>query len=383
MVQLHGIPPRLLLALAAALLLAGCPDDGLDAGGDGVTAARPSVEGPVVVVSTLDPEPAEALWKELRRQVRRLDLQVETVADEELATRVAAGGLDLVISARTGPIEAVAADGLLAPLPEQLTFGLPDARIGVDHRWIAIGLRARVIAIRRIVANKPRYVSDLSDARFRGRVARSLPRGDGFLTTVATLMADRANTIPPAFLRGLAGNSGETVLEDDPTTLAAIVGGQAQLALVDHTVFFRHIIGETIGGPLAGQAVAEASLEAIFPDSDGTGAAWSATGAGIVSGASNADGALVLLGVLLSAEAQRAWSDASLEYPAVEGVSAATGLPPASQVVWSETSLTELASLRAGALRYIEELENPRPEVPNPSPPEPDEASPDADKATD
>ena len=102
-----------------------------------------------------------------------------------------------------------------------------------------------------------------------------------------------------------------------------------------------------------------------------------------IPGARGRPGALVLLGVLLSAEAQRAWSDASLEYPAVEGVSAATGLPPASQVVWSETSLTELASLRAGALRYIEELENPRPEVPNPSPPEPDEASPDADKATD
>ena len=369
----NGIPRPALLALTAAvLLMAGCSGDGLDAGGGEVGTSRPAVQGTVVVASTLDPGPAEALWKQLDRQVKKLDLKVETVTDEGLSARLAAGGVDLVVSARTGAIERVAAEGLLAPLPEQLTFGLPDARIGVGQRWVAISLRARVIAVRRMMANKPRYVTDLSEARFRGRVARSQPRTDGFLTTLATLMADRAASIPPTFLRGLADNCGATILPDDPATLAALLDGQAELALVDHTAFFRHFIGDAAGGPLAARAVAEAPLEAILPDSDGTGAAWSATGAGVAARAGNPEGALVLLEVLLSPEAQRAWSEASLEYPAVEGVSAADGLPAASQVVWSQTSLAELASLRPGALQHVEDHENPKPEVPDPGedPPE-------------
>ena len=356
MVGPHGIPrPALLVLTVAALLLAGCSGPS----GDGVEGDRPTVQGPVVVVSTLDPAHAEPLWKHLKRRIKRLDLTVETVADAELFPRVAAGGVDLILSGRTGPIESLTDAGLLAPLPEAITFGLPDARIGVRQRWIAIGLRARVIVVKRILANKPRYVTDLSEARFRGRVARSSEDGDGFQTTLATLMADRAESIAPVFLRGLDDNCGPAVFPADAETIAALAGGAAEIALVDHTAFYRHALGDAAGGPLADRKVAEAALEAIFPDSDGTGAAWSATGAGVATTAPHPDDAHVVLEVLLSAETQRVWSDLSLEYPAVEGVSAAAGLPAASQIVWSQTTLDELASLRSGALKHIEDWRNP------------------------
>lgn len=360
MAPLLRIPrPALLTLIGAALLLAGCSGEDPGPSPDDGDATRLTVSGPLVVASTLAPGPAEALWKELRSQVRRLDLTVETVTDDALSQRLAAGGIDLVLSARTAPIERLAAEGLLAPLPERITLGVPDARLGVGHRWLAIGLRARVIAVRRMMANKPRYVTDLSEARFRGRAARSPLTAEPAVTTVATLMADRAARFPPAFLAGLTANCGDRVLDDEPATVAALAERKADLALVDHTIFFGHVIGDAAGGPLAGRAVAESSLEAIFPDADGTGAAWSATGAGVATGAGNPDGALALLEVLLSDPVQAAWSMASLEYPATEGVPAAPGLPPADGVTWSRTSLAELAAHRAGALAHVDHLLHP------------------------
>lgn len=350
-------PPAHLALMAAALLLVGCSGSDVHPRGDGPATPRPTVEGPVVVLSTLDPTAAEPLWAHLRRQVRRLDLQVETIGDSELAARTGTGGVDLVLSARTGPIEQLAADGLLAPLPEQVVALVPEQRVGAGRRWLAIGLRARVIVAHRMLANKPRYVTDLSETRFRGRVARSPMHGDGFVAGMATLMADRAESIPPAFLAGLAANCDATVLPDDPQTVASVAERRADLALVDHTAFFRHVLGDAAGGPLAERTVAEASMEAIFPDSDGTGTAWSATGAGVAASASNTEGALVLLELLLSSAGQRAWADASLEYPSVEGVPATLGLPVAGSVRWSRTSLDELAAHRPGAMSHIDELD--------------------------
>ncbi len=348
------------LLLGAALLLSGCPGD-TSQDPDGDATPKPRVSGSVVLVTTLAPALSDALHQELRSRVRGLDLSVETVTDDALTGRVAAGGVDLVLSRRTAPVESLAAGGLLLPLPEQLVGRVPEGRVGVGGRWLAIGLRARVITTRRMLANKPRYVTDLSEARFRGRTACTDPTDDGFVAGVATLMADRARGIPRAFLAGLLANCGELVLPDDAATVAAVADRRADLALVDHTAFFTRVLGDSAGGPLAGRAVAEASIEAILPDADGTGAGWSATGAGVVAGAPNSEAAFVLLEVLLSPGVQTAWSTISLEYPAVEGVPAAPGLPAAESVRWSRTSLAEIAANRLGAVELIERRGEPLP----------------------
>ncbi|MBN93710.1 MAG: hypothetical protein CL928_06480, partial [Deltaproteobacteria bacterium] len=191
---------------------------------------------------------------------------------------------------------------------------------------------------------------------------RTVATNSSFVGGVSSLIADHGESTTADFLSGLHANTKETgnIYPKHTPTVAAVAEGNADLALVNHYYFYRSVLGKealaSADPNLAERKVAEAPIVAIYPDADTSGVAWNVTGAGLVAGASNVDGALAILDVLLSSEGQKAFAWTNREYPVVEGVPSAPGVTPADQFKWSATPLSTLAGHQQGAVKLIQTL---------------------------
>jgi iron(III) transport system substrate-binding protein len=78
-------------------------------------------------------------------------------------------------------------------------------------------------------------------------------------------------------------------------------------------------------------------------------------GIGLIEGADDPDAALAFADYLLSDKAQEYFASETFEYPLIEGVSAAEGLAPLSEIGHPDIALGDLADLR-GTLDLLSDV---------------------------
>jgi iron(III) transport system substrate-binding protein len=321
------------------------------------------VEGQVVVLSARDEKFMEPLWELLRAQHPGLELVIDYGKDAPYLDRMraekGAPRADLFLSKGSAAIAAASREGLLAPLDEALLARVPEAVRGADGRWVGLSKRARVIVAKRDLSDAPKTTVELAAPRFAGRLARTVATNSSFVGGVTTALADRGEEGAASWLGGLQSNTrdGTHVYPKHTPAVAAVMQGQADLALVNHYYFYRAVLGKEYD-PTLDAAAAQAKLDvapivALFP-TDESGVAWNVTGAGIVANGPNPAAATAVLDVLLSAEGQQAFAWTNREYPVVDGVPAAPGVTPASDFTWSQTPLEKLAELQPKAVELIQ-----------------------------
>ena len=364
----RALLPLLLLLTALVACSGGETTDATPAAaapeGQDVEAPPPAVEGKVVVLSSRDEKFMRPLWDLVAEQHPKLELVVDYGKDAAYLDRLRAEGdapqADLFLSKASAGVTAAASEELLAPLPPRLLDRVPERYRGAGGRWIGLSARARVIVARRMLANKPLSVTDLASSRFKGRVARTVATNESFVGGIAALLGDLGEAGTRDFLTHLDTNSEGNVHPKHTPAVAAVAEGTADLALVNHYYFYRQVLGKipdpAMTAAEAEAKLAEAPIEAIWPDADGAGVAWNVTGGGVITNAKNAEQALAVLEVLLSPEGQEAFAWANREYPVVAGVPAPPGVRPAESFAWSETSLTELAARHDQAVALIQEV---------------------------
>jgi iron(III) transport system substrate-binding protein len=320
-----------------------------------------AVEGKLVVLSARDEKFMEPLWDLVRSKHPNLELVVDYGKDapylDRLRAEKDAPRADLFLSKGSAAIAAAAKDGLLAEMPADLRDRVPERDRG--DRWVGLSKRARVIVARRDLADAPSTIAELADPKYAGRLARTVATNSSFVGGVTTVLADAGEEGAQAFLQGLHDNTkdGPHVYPKHTPAVAAVVAGQADLALVNHYYFYRAILGKEYDAALTAEQAQskldEAPVVAIFP-SDESGVAWNVTGGGIVDGGPNPAAARAVLDVLLSPEGQQAFAWTNREYPVVEGVPAAAGVRPASEFRWSDAPLIKLAELQPKAVELIQ-----------------------------
>ncbi len=363
---------HLLLAAAAlgALMLVACSGDTPDGpGGEPVpeverTPAEPQVTGKVVILSSRDEKFMRPLWEEVRRRHPKLELVVDYGKDAAYLDRIRSEGgspqADLFLSKGSAAATAAAGEGLLEPLPQDLLDRVPERFRGDGGRWVGLSARARIIVARRILASKPQSVTDLASPRFKGRLARTVATNSSFVGGVTAMLAQLGEANTRDLLIGIDSNSEGNVHPKHTPAVAAVAEGQADLALVNHYYFYRRVLGKDFDPSLsaadAERQIAEANIEAIYPDADAGGVAWNVTGGAVITGASNRGQALAVLRVLLSADGQQAYAWTNREYPVVDGVPSAPGVRSADTFNWSDVPLPELAAHNDAAVALIQEL---------------------------
>lgn len=253
---------------------------------------------------------------------------------------------DVYIGQDAGALGALAKNGILLELPEEITsLVVSEAFRSPDSLWVGLSARARVLAynpelVEELGLELPESIFDLTGETWTGIV--------GWVPTNASLQA-QVTAIRVLFddetalewLEGLVANEAQ-VYSNNGGALQAVIDGEVPVALINHYYLYRN---------LAENPEITTQLH-YFPAGD-AGALVNIAGAAVLATTDQPEEALILIEYLLSESAQTYFAEQTYEYPLVEGVEPAADLKPLAEIEVPEIDLTDLDDLET-TLEIIE-----------------------------
>lgn len=246
-----------------------------------------------------------------------------------------------------GALGAVSAEGLLAPLPQSVLDLVPANYRSAEGTWVGVSGRARVIAYdaEQVPADQvPTSIFELTDPKWKGQVAIA-PTNASFQSFVTALRVTDGDDVARTWLEGLVANDVQK-FEKNSLILDAVDAGQVQLGLINHYYWYEK----------AAEVGADSMRAQIaFTAPQDPGSLVNVAGVGITSAAANSNNANALVQWLLTPTAQQYFVDNTFEYPVVEGIAAADGLPALETLRGPDIQLAQLADL-PGTLAMLEDV---------------------------
>lgn len=320
------------LAVLAVGFLAACgAEDDTDADDQGASADA------LVVYVGRDEELVAPLVEQFTEETG-VEVEARYADTPELAATLAAEGdrtpAHVFLSQDAGALGLLADEGLLQPLPAEVTEAVLPEYTSTDGSWVGVTGRARVIVYdgEELAADEvPGAVDAFTDEEWAGRVGFP-PSNASFQSFITGYRVAEGDDAARAWLEGMAANDVQQY-EDNSATLEAVNSGALDVGLINHYYWY--------------QAAAELGEENMraqlkFADAGDPGSLVNVTGAGIVS---DHPEALTFVEYLVSEEGQRYFVDNTYEYPLVEGVDAPEGLPALTDLEGPITDLADLADL--------------------------------------
>ena len=337
---------RLKLTLRAAPLLAGAAlAGGLAAcGGDEDGGG----EGSLTIYSGRSEEYVGPLYDRFEEQTG-VELDVRYGDSAELAATLREEGenspADLFFSQDAGALGALEGEGLLEPL-DQRTLDLVDRAYRSDAGdWVGISGRARTVAYNTDAVSEdelPESVLDFTDERWKGRIGWA-PTNASFQAFVTVMRHVEGEDATREWLEGIVANDPESY-PDNEALRDAIAAGEVDVGLINHYYVAQAIEEEGEDYP----------VRLFFPPNGDVGSLVNVAGAGVVTGADDAETALELIEFALSSPEQQYFADEVKEYPLVRGVKADPTLVPLAEIEQPEADLSDLGDLQ-DTLTVIEE----------------------------
>jgi iron(III) transport system substrate-binding protein len=337
----------LLCTLGLILGAAGC-GSGDESGAQSGAAAS---GGSLTVYSGREEELVEPLF-ELFEEETGIDVEVRYGDSAELAATIAEEGenspADAFFAQDPGSLGAVADEGLLAELPEDLLERVDERFRDDENRWVGTSGRVRVLAYNTEAldeAELPESVFELTDPSWRGRVGIA-PTNGSFQAFVTAMRLTEGDDRAREWLEGLRENEPK-VYESNTPIVEAVAAGEIDVGLVNH--YYLYLVKEE---------QPDAPVENHFFPGDDPGALVSAAGVGIVEDAENEEEARALVDFLLSEPGQRFYVDEAeeAEYPLIAGVEPKEGLPPLDELEGPDIDLAELGPELEETLELLNEV---------------------------
>jgi iron(III) transport system substrate-binding protein len=344
-------------ALAAtALTLAACGSSTTDSASTDATSAPASeatsaaAEGALTVYSGRSEELVAPLFAEFT-EATGIPVEARYGDTAELAAQLIEEGANtpaqVYFAQDAGALGALAAEGLLAPLPAAAVGAVPAVYQAQDGTWTGVTGRARVIAYdsEQVAADQvPQSVFELTDPTWKGQVAIA-PTNASFQSFVTAMRLSDGDDATKAWLEGLVANEVQTY-EKNSLILDAVDAGQAKLGLINHYYWY--------------QKAAEVGADAMraqlgFTAPKDPGSLVNVAGVGVLAPAADNTAAAEFVTWLLSPEIQQWFVENTYEYPLVEGVAIVDGIPPLSELSGPDVPLADLADL-PGTLEMLTEV---------------------------
>jgi iron(III) transport system substrate-binding protein len=331
-------------ALALVLAAAAC------GGEDDQAEVAPAGDAAVVVYSGREEEIVEPLFEQFEQETG-IDVEVRYGDSAELAATIAEEGdaspADVFFAQDAGSLGAVAAEGLLAQLP-QATLDRVEPRFrDPDGRWVGTSGRVRVLAYNTDAlseADLPESVLELTEPAWKGKVGLP-PTNASFQAFVSAMRITQGDDETRAWLEGIAANEPK-LYENNIGVLEAIATGEIELGLVNH--YYLYLLKEE---------QPEAPVANHYLGGGDPGALVNVAGAGILASAGHAEAAQQLLDFLLSENGQRFYAEAAeeAEYPLIAGIEPREGLPALESIQGPDVALGDLGGLLETTLEMISE----------------------------
>jgi iron(III) transport system substrate-binding protein len=312
-------------------------------------SVAPSLGGSLTIYSGRSEELVGPLIERFETQTG-IAVEVNYAGTSDLAATILEEGAnspaDVFFSQDGGALGALAAEGLLATLPEA-TLGLVDERFrSPDGQWVGVSGRARVAAYdSRILSEDdlPDSVLDFADPAWKGKIGWA-PTNASLQSFVTALRVLEGEDAARAWLEGILANEPKTY-EGNSQALEGVAAGEIEVALINHYYLL---------GQLA-EVGADYPVKNHFFEGGDPGALVNVAGAGILTTSANPTAAQAFVDFLLSEDSQRYFAEETFEYPLLDGVAADDRLVPLADIESPDIDLSDLADLE-GTLTLMQEV---------------------------
>lgn len=227
---------------------------------------------------------------------------------------------------------------------DQAVLDRVDARFSdQDGKWVGTSGRVRVFIYNTGTdIALPETIDDVVDPAWSGQLGIA-PTNGSFLAFVSAMILERGETRTLQWLEALAANEPQEFPGNSPI-VSATDNGEIEAGLVNHYYLFQ----------LKAEGAGENAENWFIPAGD-VGSLVMPAGAGIISGTDNQDGASQFIEFLLSTDAQEYFATETFEYPLIDDVAPAPGLPALSEINAPDLDLSQLADLLDDATRLVSE----------------------------
>lgn len=328
-------PLALIGATVAALTLVGCTT----AAPEPTPAPTPTGDGSLTLYAGRDEELIAPLIEQFSVETG-IEVDVRYGSSPELNALLLEEGenspAQVFLSQDAGALGSLSNEGLLAPLPDDLTSLIPAGFTSDDGNWIGVTGRARVIVFdpEQIAEDDvPDSIFDVADPEFSGELAFA-PGNASMQSFVTALRVLEGEDAAEAWVKDVSKNA-PVLTEKNGATLDLVDSGEVTLGLINHYYWYEK--AEEVG-----EDAMRAQLKFLPGDAGGI---VNVSGAAILAGAANDPDALAFIRFLVSETAQQYFVDKTFEYPLLPGIDAPEGLPSLESLVNPELDLNDLESL--------------------------------------
>ena len=252
---------------------------------------------------------------------------------------------DVFFAQDAGALGAVAEQGLLAPLPEEILGAVDERFKSPTGEWVGVSGRARVVVYNTDTLSEtdlPDSIFGFTDPAWSGRIGWA-PTNGSFQSFVTALREIEGEDRAREWLEGIQANE-PSVYEGNNPALDAVIAGEVDVAFINHYYLMQRLVEDP-----------DAAAENYFLTDGDPGALVNVAGAGILNTAENDEAAREFVEFLLSEQAQEYFATETKEYPLIEGVEPDAEMPPLGEIGTPEIDLSDLSDLE-GTLELLQEV---------------------------
>ena len=280
-----------------------------------------------------------------------IDVEVRYGGTAELAAQLVEEGdrtpAHVFLAQDAGALGVLARDGGALALPRATLDLVDDDFRDADGRWVGVTGRARVLAFdSRAVSPDalPESVFDLVEPEWKGRVGIA-PTNASFQSFVTAMRVTEGEERTAEFLAALKANDPQ-VRERNGVIVSDIEAGKIAVGLVNHYYLYEKATE-------AGVAPEALNTRLHFFDDGDIGGLVNVSGVALTTNQPDADGQ-AFIDHLLSPAGQEYFATKTYEYPLVDGIATAPGLPALDELDSPDVDLNDLESL-AASIEMIKE----------------------------
>ncbi|WP_201555752.1 extracellular solute-binding protein [Psychrobacter sp. 72-O-c] len=323
------------------------PVAGQDATTDGVAATNN--DQVVTIYSSRNEQLIKPL---LDKYTEETGVKVELVTDKTgpLMARLQAEGkntpADMLLTVDAGNLWQASQQGLLQPIASSvLESNVPAKYRDPKGQWTGLSLRARTIFYdpSKVDAAELSTYADLADPKWKGKLCLRTSKKVYNQSLVASMMEHLGEEKTEQVIRGWVDNLATDVFSDDTSLLEAIAAGQCEVGIAN-SYYYGRLLDEQPNFP----------VKIFWANQESTGTHVNISGAGVVTGSDNPDGALKLMEWLSADKAQGIYASSDKEYPVKAGVDESDMLRSWGEFKKDDINVQKFGSLQTQAIQMMD-----------------------------
>ena len=247
---------------------------------------------------------------------------------------------EVFVSQDAAALGALAADGRLSPLPEDVVGRIPTIYRDPEGRWVGLSGRARVLVYNtgQIEPSElPASLEEVGEPRYRGRFGVA-PLNASFQAQVAAYRALEGAAATEELLARIAANEPK-IYPNNGAIVQAAIAGEVDFGLVNHYYLWRALEEEP-----------QAPAKNYFQPGGGASSFVNVAGVGLLA---ETPQSLELVRFLVSDEAQRYFAEETFEYPLAPGVEPSVELEPLASLDPAEVDFRQVSAVFEETLELI------------------------------